>query len=157
MASPLKQEDAGKFEQSYQAHPKEHAAEEDKLEPIAVTGLALRFPQDATSPQAFWEMLLQGRSAMTEVPKDRWNIDAFYHPNPERHDSVSLTKLSYLQGTVAASLLMIADERQRGTFPEGRHRGLRCTVLLLASRRSRVYGSSATRLAGMHLSCPRER
>lgn len=52
--------------------------EEDKLEPIAVIGLALRFPQDATSPEAFWQMLMDGRSAMTEVPKDRFNIDAFY-------------------------------------------------------------------------------
>jgi len=92
MAPLLRQEDVGMFEPSYQAHPKDHDAEEDKLEPIAVIGLALRFPQDATSPQAFWDMLLEGRSAMTEVPKDRWNIDAFYHPNPDRHDSVSLAQ-----------------------------------------------------------------
>lgn len=62
----------------------------DKLEPIAVIGFALKFPQEATSPEEFWQMLLQGRSAMTEVPKDRWNIDAFYHPNPDKLDFVSL-------------------------------------------------------------------
>ena len=62
--------------------------ESDKLEPIAVTGFSLKFPQDATSPEKFWQMMLHGRSAMTDVPKDRWNVDAFYHPNPDRQDCV---------------------------------------------------------------------
>lgn len=50
----------------------------DKLEPIAVVGLALRFPQDATSPEEFWQMLLEGKSALTDVPHDRYHVDAFY-------------------------------------------------------------------------------
>lgn len=69
----------------------ERKMEDDKLEPIAVVGMALKFPQDATTAESFWQMLLDGRSAMTEVPKDRWNIDAFYHPNPDRYDTVSIT------------------------------------------------------------------
>lgn len=64
----------------------------DVPEPIAVVGFALKFPQDATSPEAFWQTLLDGRSAMTEVPKDRWNIDAFYHENPDRLDAVSVLR-----------------------------------------------------------------
>lgn len=59
-------------------HPRIRPPQEDKMEPIAVIGLALRFPQDATSPEAFWQMLMQGRSAMTDVPKERFNIDAFH-------------------------------------------------------------------------------
>jgi len=51
----------------------------DMLEPVAVIGMALKFPLDATSPATFWEMLMDGRSAMTDVPKERFNIDAFYH------------------------------------------------------------------------------
>lgn len=62
--------------------------ESDKLEPIAVTGFSLKFPQDATSPEGFWQMMLHGRSAMTDVPKDRWNVDAFYHPDSDRQDCV---------------------------------------------------------------------
>ena len=62
--------------------------EQDILEPIAVVGFSLKFPQDATSAEAFWKMLLEGRSALTEIPKDRFNIDAFYHPDAERHDTV---------------------------------------------------------------------
>ena len=63
--------------------------EGEQLESLAVVGLALKFPQEATDAEAFWRMLVDGRSAVTEVPKDRWNIDAFYHPDADRHDCVS--------------------------------------------------------------------
>lgn len=56
----------------------------DKLEPIAVVGMAIKFPQDATTPEAFWEMLVKGRSALSGVPKERYNVDAFYHPDGTR-------------------------------------------------------------------------
>ena len=64
------------------------------LEPIALVGLSLRFPQDATSADSFWKMLTERKCAMTEVPKDRWNAASFYHPDGKRNDSVWL-KLSY--------------------------------------------------------------
>ena len=60
----------------------------DKLEPIAIVGLSLRFPQDATSSESLWNMLMEGRCATTEVPEDRWNLGSFYHPDAERKDSV---------------------------------------------------------------------
>jgi len=52
--------------------------------PIAVVGYGCRFPGDATSPEAFFNMLAEGRSAWSEVPKNRFNIDSYWHPNPER-------------------------------------------------------------------------
>ena len=54
---------------------------QDTDEPIAICGLSLKFPQEAISVEAFWEMLVEKRTAMTEFPKDRLNIDAFYDPN----------------------------------------------------------------------------
>ncbi|KAL3488130.1 hypothetical protein BJX62DRAFT_253516 [Aspergillus germanicus] len=47
-------------------------------DPIAIIGFSLRFPEDADSAEAFWEMLYNGRCAMTEVPADRFTIDSFY-------------------------------------------------------------------------------
>ena len=67
----------------------ESAANRDALEPIAVIGLDLKFPQDAVSAETFWRLLIEGRSAMTEVPKDRFNLDAFYHPDATRANAVS--------------------------------------------------------------------
>ena len=60
----------------------------DKIEPIAVIGLDLKLPQDAATPQGFFEMLKEGRSALTEVPKDRYNLEGFYHPDSDRAGTV---------------------------------------------------------------------
>ncbi len=59
-----------------------HTIEADKIEAIAVVGLALKFPQEATDPNGFWQLLVEGRSAMTDVPANRFNIDAFRHKGP---------------------------------------------------------------------------
>lgn len=73
------------------------ASGQDRLAPIAVIGFSLKFPQDATSPEGFWKILSEGRSAMTEVPSARFNIDAFYSPNAGKIDCVRKQfKLFYL-------------------------------------------------------------
>ena len=50
---------------------------------IAVIGMSCRFPGGADSPAAFWRMLLEGRDAIVEVPADRWEVDAWYDPDPD--------------------------------------------------------------------------
>lgn len=62
---------------------------EDKSMPIAIVGMGCRFPQEATSPEKLWEMLYNKRHARTDVPKDRFNVEAFYHPDADRSGSVS--------------------------------------------------------------------
>ncbi|HEX2254149.1 MAG TPA: condensation domain-containing protein [Thermoanaerobaculia bacterium] len=54
------------------------------VEPIAVLGYGCRFPGGADDPQAFWRLLRSGGDAITEVPPDRWNADAFYSREPGR-------------------------------------------------------------------------
>ena len=62
--------------------------EADVAEPIAIVGFSLKYPQDADSPASFWKMLEEKRCAMTEWPKDRINLEAFYHRDGDREDSV---------------------------------------------------------------------
>ena len=50
-------------------------------EPIAVIGMAGRFP-GADTLEAFWALLREGHDAITEIPSDRWNVDAYYDPDP---------------------------------------------------------------------------
>src|SRR5712692_5015321 len=51
-------------------------------EPIAIIGIGCRFPGGANNPEAFWELLRRGVDAITEIPSDRFDIDAFYDPRP---------------------------------------------------------------------------
>jgi acyl transferase domain-containing protein/acyl carrier protein len=51
-------------------------------EPIAVIGMACRFPGAATV-ERFWQLLLQGREAIAEIPPGRWDVDAYFDPDPQ--------------------------------------------------------------------------
>lgn len=66
-----------------------HKSVRPDLEPIAVIGLSLKFPQEAISPDSFWSVLMDARCTMTEVPRDRFNGAAFFHPDSNRLDAVS--------------------------------------------------------------------
>lgn len=54
-------------------------------EPIAITGMACRLPGGVDDPDSFWELLRSGKDAVTEVPRERWDVDAYYSTNPEAH------------------------------------------------------------------------
>ncbi|RKL31435.1 Asperfuranone polyketide synthase afoG [Fusarium proliferatum] len=72
------------------------------MEPIAVIGLDLKFPGDATDADGFWDMLVTGRSACTDIPDDRFKVSSFYHPDPERSGSLNVTRAHFLKDEIAA-------------------------------------------------------
>ncbi len=51
-------------------------------EPIAIVGIGCRFPGGASDPEAFWTLLDEGRDAISEVPCERWDVDAYHDPDP---------------------------------------------------------------------------
>ncbi|MHA7651303.1 sulfolipid-1 biosynthesis phthioceranic/hydroxyphthioceranic acid synthase [Mycobacterium sp. ML4] len=50
--------------------------------PVAVIGMACRLPGGITSPELLWDALLRGDDFVIEVPRDRWDIDHYYDPEP---------------------------------------------------------------------------
>jgi acyl transferase domain-containing protein/SAM-dependent methyltransferase len=61
---------------------KYEALEKSRSEPIAVVGMACRLPGGADSAQAYWQLLRTDVEAISEVPADRWDPEAFYDPSP---------------------------------------------------------------------------
>ena len=57
-------------------------SERQRTEPIAVVGMGCRLPGGARDPGAYWRLLEAGGDAISQVPADRWNVDAFFHPEP---------------------------------------------------------------------------
>src|SRR5207342_2194989 len=47
-------------------------------DPVAIIGIGCRFPGGADSPESFWQLLTDGRDAVTEVPADRWKAEDFF-------------------------------------------------------------------------------
>ncbi|KAH8883185.1 beta-ketoacyl synthase domain-containing protein [Thozetella sp. PMI_491] len=71
-------------------------------EPIAIVGLDARLPGDGDTAERFYESLLAGRSARGPIPSERYNVDAFWHPDGERGGATRAKYAHFLRGSVAA-------------------------------------------------------
>lgn len=52
--------------------------EAQQAEPIAIVGMACRFPGSANSAQAYWDLLRNGVDAISEVPAQRWDLSQLH-------------------------------------------------------------------------------
>ena len=59
------------------------ALQRRQTEPIAIVGMACRFPGGADDPEAFWQLLRDGVNAVREIPAERWDVDEFYDSDPQ--------------------------------------------------------------------------
>jgi len=55
---------------------------QDGPEPIAIVGVGCWLPGNITTVEGLLEALRDGRDLITDIPAERWNVDAFYDPDP---------------------------------------------------------------------------
>ena len=70
----------------------------DSQEQIAIIGIGCRLPGGANTPDQLWSLLREGVDAIGPVPKDRWDVDAFYHSDAKRPGKYYIQEGGYLEG-----------------------------------------------------------
>ncbi|OJD33820.1 polyketide synthase [Diplodia corticola] len=90
---------------------------------IAIIGIGARLPGDASTPEGFWNLLMNARSARSEAPKSRYNAEAFYHPDPDRAGSTPVTTGHFLNqdpGVFDAPFFSITPAEAKAMDPQQR-------------------------------------
>jgi acyl transferase domain-containing protein len=118
--------------------------ERARSEPIAIVGMGCRFPGGAHDPDSYWRLLAEGRDAIGEVPRDRFDVDAYYDPDPDAAGKISTRWGGYVDGAERfdAAFFGIAPREANSLDPQQR------LVLEVAWEALEHAGVSPQRLAG---------
>ncbi|BBY01723.1 type I polyketide synthase [Mycobacterium seoulense] len=66
---------------------------------FAIVGYAVRVPGAADASE-FWDVLRQGRDAVSEVPADRWNVEEFFDPDPDAPGKIVSRRAGFVDDVV---------------------------------------------------------
>lgn len=77
-------------------HDNSDARLNPKREDIAIVGIGCRFP-GASGPAAFWQLMCDGLDAVTEIPSDRFDVNAVYDPRPGIPGKIVTRRAGFLE------------------------------------------------------------
>ena len=89
--------------------------------PIAIIGVGCKFPK-ADDAEAYWKNIVEGRACFSEIPRDRWNHDAFFNANQRETDKSwtrtggfidDIRSFAALHYGIAPRRLEVMDPQQR--------------------------------------------
>ncbi|MEV5651262.1 type I polyketide synthase [Nocardia sp. NPDC052254] len=101
---------------------RERLNEPRPAEPIAIVGIGCRFPGGVTGPDSLWELVRGGVDATGDQPGDRWDIDRYYDPDPDKPGTIYTTRGGFLDSvdTFDAEFFGISPREAHAMDPQQR-------------------------------------
>ncbi|KAJ4855607.1 AMP-binding enzyme domain-containing protein [Trichoderma breve] len=69
-------------------------------EPIAIIGMACRFPGGSDSPSKLWDLIQSPRDLSKRVPADRFDATGFFHTNGSQHGALNAPNAYFIEEDV---------------------------------------------------------
>ncbi|MGV0643805.1 SDR family NAD(P)-dependent oxidoreductase [Mycolicibacterium sp. XJ2546] len=88
---------------------------------IAIVGYAARFP-GAQDVDDYWDLLREGRDAISEVPEDRWNVDDFFDPEPGAPGKIVTRRAGFLDDSTGFDAPFFGISTREARLVDPQHR-----------------------------------
>src|SRR3981081_424282 len=118
------------------------SAEGQQASSFAIVGYAARFP-GAADIDEFWDVLRQGRDAVSEVPEDRWDVEEFFDPDPGAPGKVVTRRAGFVEDVTGFDAPFFGMSTREVRFLDPQHR----LLLETAWRAVEHSGTAPTALA----------
>jgi acyl transferase domain-containing protein/acyl carrier protein len=93
----------------------------DPASGFAIVGYAARLPGAADTDE-FWQVLRQGRDTVSEVPKDRWDVEEFFDPDPDAPGKIVTRRAGFIDDVAGFDAPFFGASAREAQWIDPQHR-----------------------------------